>query len=107
MNKFEDKEKNLNNLIKKLNDLNLSYSHSGTKNEKIIKERDQIASEKIDLEKKNMELKREHEYLSKKLKKLKKELNIKTEFEKKFNQDINELNQETQSLVEEIDKWQM
>ena len=27
--------------------------------------------------------------------------------EKKFNQDINDLNQETQSLVEEIDKWQM
>ena len=37
MNKFEEKEKNLNNLIKKLNNLNLSYSHSGTKNEKIIK----------------------------------------------------------------------
>ena len=107
MNKFEEKEKNLNNLIKKLNNLNLSYSHSGAKNEKIIKERDQITSEKIDLEKKYMELKREHEYLSKKLKKLKNELNIKTEFEKKFNQDINELNQETQSLVEEIDKWQM
>ena len=31
----------------------------------------------------------------------------KKELEKKFNQDINDLNQETQSLVEEIEKWQM
>ena len=38
---------------------------------------------------------------------LEKELKSKKALEKKFNQDINDLNQETQSLVEEIDKWQM
>ena len=42
MNKFEEKEKNLNNLIKKLNNLNLSYSLSGTKNEKIITDKADI-----------------------------------------------------------------
>ena len=35
------------------------------------------------------------------------ELKSKRELEKKFNKDIDELNQETQSLVEEIEKWQM
>ena len=50
---------------------------------------------------------REHKYLSDKITKLQKELEEKKNFEKKFNRDINDLNQETQSLVEEIEKWQM
>ena len=35
-----------------------------------------------------------------------KELSKKSELEEKFNSDIDELNQETESLVEEIEKWQ-
>ena len=35
------------------------------------------------------------------------ELSKKSELEDKFNQDIEELSQETESLVKEIDKWQM
>ena len=35
------------------------------------------------------------------------EINKKSELEDKFNQDIEELSQETESLVSEIDKWQM
>ena len=42
-----------------------------------------------------------------KISKLEKELKSKLEIEKKFNKDIDELNQETESLVEEIEKWQM
>ena len=42
-----------------------------------------------------------------KISKLEKELRSKLEIEKKFNKDIDELNQETESLVEEIEKWQM
>ena len=44
--------------------------------------------------------------MTEKVKKLEQELNSKKELEKKFDQDINELNQETLSLVEEIEKWQ-
>ena len=50
---------------------------------------------------------REHKYLTNKVRKLEEELKSKRELEKKFNKDIDELNQETQSLVEEIEKWQM
>ena len=60
-----------------------------------------------DLEKKNQQILREHKYLTERVKKLELELKSEKELEKKFNQDINDLNQETQSLVEEIDKWQM
>ena len=35
------------------------------------------------------------------------EINKKSELEDKFNQDIEELSQDTENLVSEIDKWQM
>ena len=37
---------------------------------------------------------------------LQEELNKKSNLEDKFNQDIEELSQETESLVSEIEKWQ-
>ena len=42
-----------------------------------------------------------------KIKNLQLEVNKKSEIEDKFNQDIEELSQETENLVSEIDKWQM
>ena len=42
-----------------------------------------------------------------KIKKLQFEVNQKSELDDKFNQDIEELSQETENLVSEIDKWQM
>ena len=50
---------------------------------------------------------REHKYLKEKVKSLQLEVNKKSEIEDKFNQDIEELSQETENLVSEIDKWQM
>ena len=50
---------------------------------------------------------REHKFLKEKIKNLQLELSKKSELEDKFNQDIEELSQETESLVNEIDKWQM
>ena len=62
---------------------------------------------KMKLKKKNQELLREHKYLKEKIKNLQLENNKKSELEDKFNQDIEELSQETENLVSEIDKWQM
>ena len=50
---------------------------------------------------------REHKYLKEKIKKLQLEISQKNVLEDKFNQDIEELSQETENLVSEIDKWQM
>ena len=49
---------------------------------------------------------REHKYLKEKIAKLQEEVNKKSIIEDKFNQDIEELSQETESLVSEIEKWQ-
>ena len=106
MKNFEKKENDLNRLIDRLSNIKISYSQLKN-NDDFKSERDSLFIEKEQIEKKNQELIREHKYLSDKILKLQIELKKKTEFEKKFNQDINDLNQETQSLVEEIEKWRM
>ena len=107
MKNFEKKENNLINLIDKLGKLNASYSQFNFNSESLVEERDLIKFEKQELEKKNREILREHKYLLEKVNKLEKELKAKRELEKEFNKNIDELNQETQSLVEEIEKWQI
>ena len=107
MSIIEKKEKNLNHLINKLNSLTLTYAHPTYEVEKIKTEKNELINKKIEIEKKNNELMREHKYLKEKIKKLQIEVNTKSELEDKFNQDIEELSQETESLVSEIDKWQM
>ena len=49
---------------------------------------------------------REHKYLKEKINKLQKDASEQSALEDKFNQDIEELSQETEVLVNEIEKWQ-
>ncbi len=107
MSSFEKKEQNLNQLIDKLNSLSLSYSQPNYELEKIRTEKNDLVNQKKVIEKKNLELMREHKYLKDKIKKLQLEVNKRSEIEDKFNQDIEELSKETENLVSEIDKWQM
>ena len=107
MSNFQKKEQNLIQLIDKLNSISLSYSQPSYELEKIKTEKNELENKKKDIEKQNQELMREHKYLKEKIKKLQIEVNKKSELEARFNQDIEELSQETESLVNEIDKWQM
>ena len=107
MKNFEKKESNLNQLIHKLSKLNISYSQFNFDNLSIEKERDIIQHQKEELEKKNIQILREHKFLRDRITKLEQQLKDKRDMEKKFNKDIDDLNQETLSLVEEIEKWQM
>ena len=81
MSNFEKKEQNLNQLIDKLNSLSLSYSQPNYELEKIIKEKNGIADQKKEIEKKNEELMREHKYLKEKIKNLQIEVSKKSELE--------------------------
>ena len=63
MSNFEKKEQNLNQLIDKLNSLSLSYSQPTYELEKIRTEKNELANQKAEIEKKNVELMREHKYL--------------------------------------------
>ena len=59
-----------------------------------------------EIEKKNQELMREHKYVKEKIGNLQREVSKQSAMEDKFNQDIEELSQETENLVSEIEKWQ-
>ena len=107
MSIIEKKEKNLNQLINKLNSLTLTYSQPTYEIEKIKTEKNEILRQKIELENKNQELLREHRYLKGKIKNLQLEVQKKLQLENDFNQEIEELSQEAESLVSEIEKWQM
>ena len=106
MRNLENKEKNLNSLIQKLSNMSNSYSHDGIKSEELKKERDYFLNEKNRIEKKHTELLREQKYLKNKLVNLEEELSKKSELQEKFSKEIDDLNQETEELVEELDKWQ-
>jgi chromosome segregation ATPase len=107
MSNIEKKEKNLNLLIDKLNSLSLSYSQPNYEIEKVRIEKNELFRQKNVIEKKNQELMREHKYLKEKINNLQLEIIKKSNIEDKFNEEIEELSQETENLVSEIDKWQM
>ena len=66
MSSFEKKEQNLNQLIDKLNSLSVSYSQPTYELEKIRTEKNELANQKAEIEKKNEELMREHKFLKEK-----------------------------------------
>ena len=107
MSIIEKKEKNLNELINKLNNLTSTYSHSSYEVEKIKTEKNDLLSQKLAIEKRNQELTREHKYLKEKIQSLQKEVRSRLKLEENFNQEIEELSNETENLVSEIEKWQM
>ncbi len=106
MSIIEKKEKKIIQLINKLNSLNLTYSQPAYEIEKIKTEKNELFRQKIEIENRNQELIREHKYLREKIKNLQLELKDKTELQNSFNQEIDELSQETENLVSEIEKWQ-
>ena len=103
---LDKKEKNLNHLIKKLDSLSLTYSQPNYEIEKIRSEKNEISLQKKELEKKNQELLREHKYLKEKIKNFEFDVKKRVKLEETFNQEIEELSQETENLVSEIEKWQ-
>ena len=103
---LDKKEKNLNHLINKLDSLSLTYSQPDYELEKIRSEKNEILLQKKELEKKNQELLREHKYLKEKIKNFEFDVKKRVKLEETFNQEIEELSQETENLVSEIEKWQ-
>ena len=107
MNSIIEKEKKLNQTLEKLKNLDLAKKDNSTEIEKLKEQKNQLEIEykKIlenynFLEKENLKLKLEFG-----------EFKSKDEDEKrreqKFSEKIDELNQETDSLLDEIEKWQM
>ena len=69
-------------------------------------ERNQLLREKEESEKNFQILSKQHQELKSELEKINKDIGHKFGNKNNFNQKIDELNQETETLIDEIDKWQ-
>ena len=69
-------------------------------------EKNQLLGEKEESERNFQLLSQQHQELKSELEKINKDVRRKFGNQNNFNQKIDELNQETETLIEEIEKWQ-
>ena len=107
MNSINEKEKKLNNALEELKNLDLSNPDLKSNIENLNSQKNQLEIEKNLIEEKYKKLLNDHETLSKKLVELKNKEKLEARKQIEFSEKIDELNQETDTLLDEIDKWQM
>ena len=103
MKTFSEKEEKLSLALDKLKNLNFINPKLREHTECLDDQKNQLEIEKLQLEEKYRLLLCDYDELKQKIKE--KNLTQKNR-ELKFNEKIDELNQETDILLEEIDKWQ-
>ena len=103
MKTFSEKEKKLNTSLQKLKDLNLVNPSQNKQTEYLKEQKNQLEIEKNQLEIKYNLLMENYQKLKDRLKK--QDLEQKNR-EMIFDEKIDELNQETDILMKEVDKWQ-
>ena len=107
MNSINEKEKKLISVLDELKNLDLTNPKLENNIENLSKQKNQLEIEKNELEIKYKELLEEHGSLSKKLEEIKIKEKLEERKQIEFSEKIDELNQETDTLLEEIDKWEM
>ena len=107
MESLYNKEKKLETVLEKLTNLSRSSKSYVNSIDDLYVEKNQLQSEKSEIESKYKQLLLEYNNLKQKLKILEDKYSKKKQLQEQFSQDINELGEETESLVEEIEKWQM
>ena len=106
MNSLIEKEKKLSLVISKLKKLNLKNPELQSGIEDLSQKKNQLEIEKKDLEDKYRSLKEDYNTLSKNLEEIKNREKLEERKQIEFSEKIDELNQETDTLLDEIDKWQ-
>ena len=101
-----EKEKKLNLALTKLKNLNFKNPHIKKNLENLSEQKNQLEIEKQELEVKYKSLLDDYDNLSKKLKKFKEYEKIEEKKQIEFSEKIDELNQETDNLLDEVNKWQ-
>ena len=106
MKNYEEKEKKLKDVLKKLNSMTNKVAKMREDITSLNLEKNQLLREKEHSEKNFQSLLRQHEGLKLDLEKVNKDVGYKFGDKNTFNKKIDELNQETETLIDEIDKWQ-
>ena len=107
MKNYEEKEKKLDNVLKKLNLMSGQVVKMNKDISSLNLEKNQLIREKKESERKFQSLSKQHEGLKLELEKINKDVRYKFGDQNNFNKKIDELNQETETLIDEIDKWQI
>ncbi len=105
MNSASEKEKKLNLALTKLRELNLK--NPDIKNiENLTQQKNQLEIEKQELEEKYKTLVNDYNKINEKLEEFQDKDKIEKKKQIEFSEKIDELNQETDILIDEIDTWQ-
>ena len=107
MKTSNEKEKKLVLALSKLKNLNYENPDLANDLQNLDDQKNQIEIEKKEIETKYGNLIQDYEALKQKLNKINKNKENQKDKEIEFSEKIDELNQETDTLLEEIDKWQM
>ena len=106
MKNYTEKEKKLDNVLKKLNSMSNKVTKMNNDINSLNLEKNQLIREKEESEKNYQLLLQQHQGLKSELDKANKDVDHKFGNKNNFNKKIDELNQETENLIDEIDKWQ-
>ena len=106
MKNYEEKEKKLENALNKLNSLSGKVVKMSEHIDSLNFEKNQLLSEKEESEENYRSLSAKHLLLKKELEKINKDMTKKFSGENNISDKIDELNQETEDLIDEIEKWQ-
>jgi len=106
MKSYQEKEKKLDNILKKLNTMSKKVVKMSNDINSLNLEKNQLLREKEESENNFKNLSNQHLELKSELEKINKDVDYKFGNKNTFNQKIDELNQETETLIDEIEKWQ-
>ena len=106
MKNYREKEKKLDNILKKLNTMSNKVAKMSNDINSLSLEKNQLLREKEESESNFQALLKQHQELKSQLEKINKDVRYKFGNQNDFNQKIDELNQETETLIDEIEKWQ-
>ena len=107
MKNYEEREKELENILKKLNLMSNRVIKMNDNINSLSIEKNQLLREKEESERNFEDLSQKHQELKLVLEKINKNVRHKFGNKTDFNQKVDELNQETETLIGEIEKWQM
>ena len=107
MKTLNEKEKKLQEALNKLENVNLENTLNIDEINLLKEQKNQLEIEKDQLKEKYINLENEYKQLKIEIDRFNKLKFNEAKKEKKFEEKIDELNQETDNLLGEIDKWQM
>ena len=106
MKNYEEKEKKLDNVLKKLNSMTNKVIKANNDINSLNLEKNQLLGEKEESERNFQLLSQQHKELKSELERINEDVKYKFGNKNNFYQKIDELNQETETLIDEIEKWQ-